>query len=78
MEHEANEATVAISMPETGEEASLEATRIESSMEMSEGMQTPAAAPNLVIDKPAAPPMMARKTELDSYKVEVRRPGKRT
>lgn len=33
--------------------------------------------PTLVIDKPMAPPMMAQKTELDSYKVEVRRPGKR-
>jgi two-component system, NtrC family, sensor kinase len=33
--------------------------------------------PSLVIDKPLAPPMMAKKTELDSYKVEVRRPGKR-
>ncbi|WP_413290237.1 ATP-binding protein [Bdellovibrio sp. HCB337] len=34
--------------------------------------------PSVVIDKPAAPPMMTKKTELDSYKVEVRRPGKRT
>lgn len=33
--------------------------------------------PTLVIDKPTAPPMMAQKTALDSYKVEVRRPGKR-
>jgi hypothetical protein len=33
--------------------------------------------PTVIIDKPSAPPMMARKTELDSYKVEVRRPGKR-
>jgi len=31
----------------------------------------------LVIDKPMAPPMMAGKSALDSYKVEVRRPGKR-
>ncbi len=42
-----------------------------------EGIPPYAAAPNLVIDKPAVPPMVARKKELDSYKVEVRRPGKR-
>lgn len=36
-----------------------------------------ASAPSVVIDKPASPAMVAKKTELDSYKVEVRRPGKR-
>jgi len=35
------------------------------------------AETSVVIDKPSAPPMMVQKTGLDSYKVEVRRPGKR-
>jgi hypothetical protein len=34
-------------------------------------------AASLVIDKPTAAPMMVKKNELDSYKVEVRKPGKR-
>lgn len=39
----------------------------------------PVIASTVVIDKPLTPPpMMVKKTELDSYKVDIRRPGKRT
>lgn len=34
--------------------------------------------PTFIIDKPLAAPMMTSKTELDSYKVAVRRPGKKS
>lgn len=61
------EATVVLTPPafpgESHDEEVADATRV---------------VPAVVIDKPMTPAMVAKKSELDSYKVEVRRPGKRT
>jgi two-component system NtrC family sensor kinase len=42
-----------------------------------EEIETPKAEPTVVIDKPSSAPTAAKSSGLDSYKVEVRRPGKR-
>jgi len=42
-----------------------------------EEIETPKAEPTVVIDKPSSAPTAAKSSALDSYKVEVRRPGKR-
>lgn len=63
------ERTIALSLPGSDSQQVHDSEPVELTIEKSE--------PLLVIDKPTAPPMMTQKSALDSYKVEVRRPGKR-